>query len=144
MRRRSFALILLGAAVAHLAHAGEPNGKKVMQKKFALTKEQIRRLIPQMGGAIATDRNVVDGAKVGYMYREAANRPEDSGWRFFAGDEDQAYIDDVSHSGIYEVNTVANYDPDIIPYLNTPAPCAFEKVAGEHGYRAVEPPNSPD
>lgn len=115
-----------------------------MPKTFALTQEQIRRLIPQMGGAIATDRIVVDGAKVGYMYREAANRPEDSGWRFFAGDESQDYIDDVSHSGIYEVNTVANYDPDIIPYLNTPAPCAFEKVSGQHSYLAVEPPNSAD
>ncbi len=91
-----------------------------------------------MGGAFATDRITVDGQKVGYMYREKASRNEDSGWRFFAGDEDQAYIDDLSHTEIYAVNTVANYDPDIIPYLETAAPCAFEKILGTNKYRRVQ------
>jgi hypothetical protein len=57
---------------------------------------------------------------------------------FFSGDEDQTYIDDLSHTEIYDVNTIANYDPDIIPYLLTKAPCAFEKEPGTHRYRKVE------
>ena len=107
------------------------------QKKFALAKEEIRELVAIKLGAFATDRIMVEGRKIGYMYREIPARPEDSGWRFFSGDEDQAYIDDLSHTGVYAVNTVANFDPDIIPYLNTPAPCAFEKVAGTNKYRRV-------
>lgn len=91
-----------------------------------------------MGGAFATDRITVDGEKVGYMYREKVRRQEDSGWRFFAGDENKAYIDDLSHTEIYSVNTVANYDPDIIPYLDTVAPCAFEKIPGTNKYRRVQ------
>jgi hypothetical protein len=71
------------------------------------------------------------------MYRERPDRPEDSGWWFFAGDEDQAYIDDPKNTGVYAVNTIANYDPDIIPYLKTPYPCAFEKVPGSRTYRRV-------
>ena len=108
------------------------------QKKFAISKKNIRPLVPAMGGSFATDRVMVEGKKIGYMYREVTNRPEDSGWRFFSGDEDQPYIDDLSHTGIYAVNTVANYDPDIIPYLNTPAPCAFEKLKGTNKYRRAK------
>ena len=101
-----------------------------MNKQFAIPKEQVKQLVPPMGGCFITDRVMVDGQKIGYMYREVSRRPEDSGWRFFAGDESQDYIDELSHTGIYAVNTAANYDPDIIPYLDTPAPCAFEKLAG--------------
>lgn len=107
-------------------------------KKFLLPSHKIRELVAPMGGAFATDRITVDGQKVGYMYREKASRKEDSGWRFFAGDENQAYIDDQRHTEIYAVNTVANYDPDIIPYLDTAAPCAFEKISGTNRYTRVQ------
>jgi hypothetical protein len=107
------------------------------EKKFALPAEDIKRLVPDLGGCLATDRITVDGSKVGYMYREAAIRAEDTGWRFFAGDEDQAYLDDLAKSDVYAVNTIANHDPDIIPYLSTPAPCAFEKVPGTARYRRL-------
>ena len=107
-------------------------------KRFALPREAMRNLVGPMGGAFATDRITVDGQKIGYMYREKTLREEDSGWRFFAGDEDQAYIDDLRHTEIYAVNTIANYDPDIIPYLDTPAPCAFEKIQGTRKYQRVK------
>ncbi len=108
-------------------------------KKFYLSREQIKPLISlDRGGCFITDRVTVDGCKIGYMYREKADRPEDSGWRFFSGDESQEYIDDLSHTSVYTVNTAANYDPDIIPYLDTPAPCAFEKIEGQPGYRKIE------
>lgn len=110
------------------------------QKRFFIPKDRIQTLLPPMGGCYATDRIMVDGAKVGYMYREPPNYPEDSGWRFFAGGESSEYVDDPCHTGIYDVNTVANYDPDIIPYLHTAALCAFEKIAGLHKYRPVDPP----
>ena len=46
-------------------------------------------------GCFATDRILVDGEKVGYMYREepADGNDWDSGWRFTAGDESQEYMD---------------------------------------------------
>jgi hypothetical protein len=101
-----------------------------MSKRFAIPREQFKQLVPPMGGCFITDRVTVDGRKIGYMYRQQPDRPEDSGWRFFSGDETQNYIDNSLHTGVYAVNTAANYDPEIIPYLDTPAPCAFEKVAG--------------
>ena len=108
-----------------------------MNKVFAIPGDQIRKLVPPMGGCFATDRITVDGEKVGYMYRESASREEDSGWRFFAGDETQEYVDDLKNTAIYAVNTIANYDPDIIPYLDVPPPCAFEKVPGSHRYELI-------
>lgn len=108
-------------------------------KKFYLSREQIKQIVPrELGGCFITDRVTVDGRKIGYMYREMADRPEDSGWRFFAGDESEEYLDDSSHIGVYSVNTAANYDQDIIPYLYTPAPCWFEKVGGSQRYRKLE------
>lgn len=40
---------------------------------------------------------------------------------------------------MYDVHTLANYDPDIIPYLDTPPPCAFRKVAESHKYCEEDP-----
>jgi hypothetical protein len=114
-----------------------PTYAETQAKKFFIAREAIRDLGVSRSGAFATDRITVEGKKVGYMYREKPARKEDSGWRFFAGDEDQAYIDDLRHTQIFAVNTIANYDPDIIPYLDTPAPCAFEKIVGASKYKRV-------
>lgn len=106
-------------------------------RKFAIPKEHIVSLVPHSGGCLATDRITVEAAEVGYMYREDTDRQWDTGWRFFAGDENEEYINDLDNTTIYSVNTIANYDPDILPYLNTPAPCAFEKVNGTRKYKRV-------
>lgn len=89
-----------------------------------------------LGGCMASDRITVDGARVGYMYREPPIRPEDSGWRFLAGDEDEAYMADPARHGIYDVNTIVNYDPDVLPFLEWPPGSGFERGA-DGRFRAV-------
>ena len=86
-----------------------------MEKEFKLN-GKIKRLIPKIGGCLATDKITVEGLKVGYMYREKPDREIDSGWRFFSGTENQDYANDVSNVMVFDVNTIANYDPSIIPY----------------------------
>jgi hypothetical protein len=49
-------------------------------KAFKIPGDQIRRLIPNMGGGFASDRITVDGAPVGYMYREPPD--QDGDWPF--------------------------------------------------------------
>jgi hypothetical protein len=85
-----------------------------MSKKFKLAAEDIVRLIAHDGGCVATDRITVDGCEVGYMYREDPEEESDTGWRFFAGDESEDYMNDLRNSGVYAVNTIANYDPAIL------------------------------
>ncbi len=55
---------------------------------------------------------------------------EDSGWRFFAGDESEEYLADPANVEIYDVNTIANYDPEIVPFLDDPVPVELERAAG--------------
>lgn len=73
---------------------------------------------PNGEGCIVTDRITKDGFKVGYMYSEEPDdgRP-DSGWRFMAGDEEDEYMADANNHHIFSINTICNYDPDIIPYI---------------------------
>lgn len=97
------------------------------QKQYALSANQIRDLTTGRGGCIATDRITVDGKPVGYMVRELTDRPHDSGWCFMAGDETQEYMDDPSKHGIYDVNTIANYSPEIVHLLDAPPCSAFER-----------------
>ena len=108
------------------------------QKKFALRADQIRPLAEGHGGCFATDMITVEGRKVGYMYREEPDFESDSGWRFMAGRESPEYMDDADNIAIYDVNTVANYDPDIIPLLNAPVGSVFEREGGTGGFVAVE------
>jgi len=99
-------------------------------RDYHVKAEDVKALLPDWKGAdgcIATNRITVEGCKVGYCYREEPDSGWDSGWRFTAGDESDEYMDDPNNAGIYKLNTICNDDPDIIPLLNTPAPCAFER-----------------
>ena len=99
-------------------------------RNYHVKAEDVKKLLQDWIGAdgcIATNRITVEGCKVGYCYREAPDGDWDSGWRFTAGDESEAYMDDPNNSGIYKLNTICNDDSDIIPLLHTPAPCAFER-----------------
>ena len=99
-------------------------------RNYHVKAEDVKDLLPDWEGAdgcIATNRITVEGCKVGYCYREKPDGGWDSGWRFTAGDESEAYMDDPNNAGIYKLNTICNDDPDIIPLLRTPAPCAFER-----------------
>ena len=83
-----------------------------------------------MGGCIASDRITVDGTRVGYMYREQPDNDVDSGWRFFAGDESPEYAETADNFTVYDVNTICNYDPAIIPFLGAPSGSAFARISG--------------
>ena len=99
-------------------------------RSYHVKAEDMKNLLPDWAGAdgcIATNRITVEGCKVGYCYREKPDGGWDSGWRFTAGDESEEYMDDPNNAGIYKLNTICNDDPDIIPLLHTPAPCAFER-----------------
>ena len=108
------------------------------KKKFALSANQIKPIAPDRGGCIATDMITVEGRKVAYMYREEADNNLDSGWRFMSGFESDEYMDDASNHGVYDVNTIANYDPDIIPFLDSPVGAKFEREDGTGPFFAIE------
>ncbi len=107
-------------------------------KNYRLSAEDIQQLISSMGGCIATDKITVDGLPIGYMYRQVPINELDSGWCFFSGTETQEYIDDLSNSNVFDVNTIANYDPSIIPYLNMPIGVELERTDGKNTFSVIE------
>ncbi len=98
-------------------------------------------------GRCLADETVGDpGARINFMYREQrsgrkvafseSERPDDcvdSGWRFLSG-PDQRVIPIV----IRDVNTIANWDPDIIPLLDSPIPSAFARDNHTGGFIEVQ------
>ena len=121
--------------IQEMAHHVEALRKELYEaagrnRNYHVKAEDVKHLLPDWEGAdgcIATNRITVEGRKVGYCYREKPDGNWDSGWRFTAGDESDEYMDDPNNAGIYKLNTICNDDPDIIPLLHTPAPCAFER-----------------
>lgn len=111
-------------------------------KNFKLSESDLKPLVGDLGYCFASDMIVVHGRKVGFMYREMPDQPDDSGWRFFSGEEPPEYTDDPDNLGIYAVNTIANYDPEIIPLLGTAPEVAFgrDPDSGEFVREELEPP----
>ena len=121
--------------IQEMAHHVEALRKELYEaagrnRNYHVKAEDVKHLLPDWEGAdgcIATNCITVEGRKVGYCYREKPDGNWDSGWRFTVGDESDEYMDDPNNAGIYKLNTICNDDPDIIPLLHTPAPCAFER-----------------
>ena len=98
------------------------------KKPRAIPKSALEDILSWEGadGCYATDRIIVDNCRVGFMYRTRPDDPRlDSGWRFMAGDESEAYMENTDNMGIFKLNTICNYDEDIIEYLESPVGSAF-------------------
>ncbi|UFH60291.1 DUF2185 domain-containing protein [Sulfurovum mangrovi] len=100
--------------------------------------KDIKPLVVGLGACIATHMIVEEGYPVRFMYREYPDNEYDSGWRFMSGYEDDAYMDNPDNHAIYDVNTIANFDLSIIPFLNAQVGLAFEKVPGAEEFELVE------
>ena len=104
-------------------------------KKYRIPAEQIQPLAVGLGMCLAPDTILVQGLPVKTMYRVMPCRRQDSGWRFLAGCETPAYLADSRVNGIYDVNVVANYSPNIIENLGAPPYSAYEMT--EYGWADV-------
>lgn len=108
-----------------------------MIKKFFLAADEIKSLARGHGGCIASDLITVQGFPVRFMYRTEPYNDLDSGWKFLSGLEDEAYMADPVNHEVYDVNTIANYDPSIIPLLHEPSGSVFEKGDDASEFQAV-------
>ena len=95
-----------------------------------LKNENIKTMYESTGneGCLASNRITIDGKKVGYMYREipdSSSKFPDSGWRFFAGDETEEYTDNPDNFNVFKLNTICNYDSDIVDLLDSPYGSAY-------------------
>ena len=104
------------------------------EKKDEFIKINIEKLIdfnePNGEGCIASDKITKEGFKVGYMYREEPTTDNpDSGWRFMAGNEDDEYMNNPDNHHVFAINTIFNYDKDIIPYVTSKVGSAYIRIS---------------
>jgi len=95
----------------------------------------------KFGYVLATKMLVNERRKVRYMYHEEGDNSQDSGWRFFCGDENDEYVNDPDNIGVYDVNTIIEIDKTIIPYLNCAVGVALERVDENDSFVLSDPGN---
>lgn len=107
---------------------------------------QFEQLLPDWQGARhcrVSKRIVEEGCIPAFCCREEPDSDDtgwDSGWYFEAGDEAEVYPDEEAEYGIYDLNTICNLHPDVLPLLNAPYGTAFER--NENGkWQRLEPAN---
>ena len=108
-----------------------------MSKDFLNNPDAIKDIVTGIGACIATNRITRDGQLVGFMYRERPEFEGDSGWRFLAGDEDDEYMDKNHNSKVFDVNTIANYDEAIVPYLKLSYGTELERIEGSDEFQQI-------
>jgi len=108
------------------------------EKTFKLSAEEIKPILVNQGGCLATNKITMDGCQVGYMYREQPKNDMDNGWRFFSGTESQDYVDDSTNTNVYDINTIANYDSDIIPYVHLPVGSELERIPNSKDFNQIK------
>ncbi|NVO85211.1 DUF2185 domain-containing protein [Hymenobacter terrestris] len=105
---------------------------------FKIDSRGFEMLISHTCTCAATDKIVVDRLSVGYMRRDEPVADNDSGWQFLWGFETEEYLDDLDNSALYKLNTIANLDKAIIPYLDYPIGTQLERVEGSDEFIEVE------
>ncbi len=110
----------------------------MVNKIFKIPKDEIKELIQPIGGCFATDSITIEGNKILVMIKEEPSFENDSGWFFMSGLETQEYIDDPKNIMIFEVNTIANYDQSIIPFLNLPVGSRLERSSEADEFKLIE------
>lgn len=72
---------------------------------------------------------------IGYMYREEPDNMYDSGWRMFAGDESDEYVNNPENIGMYDISTIINMYPYVRPYLTFPCGSVLERNKNSFVFR---------
>lgn len=93
--------------------------------------DEIKKMHALMNqGALVSRRIVEDGWKVGFMYRCEPNNPADSGWIFFAGNEDEQYNSDMKNIVLMPLGKLCyELDRDVYKYLTAPIGTEFIRVS---------------
>ncbi|HGO7124935.1 TPA: DUF2185 domain-containing protein [Neisseria meningitidis] len=75
---------------------------------------------------IATNTVAKQNQPVGFLYREAPVFENDSGWRFFSGDETDEYTDDPDNFSIVSLADITKTNPETAALLSQPEGSAWE------------------
>jgi hypothetical protein len=77
--------------------------------------------------ALVSEMCFAKGECVRFLYREKADRKEDSGWRMFTGHETEEYNDDPKNIRIVNVGWMLSSDPSLLQPLKEGIGAVFER-----------------
>lgn len=121
------------ASIRRIASDEEPSAEAV--KEFVQNRQNfeptIRRMEIMGKMAFVSKRITEDGWKVALMNREQPGREDFSGWVFYGGNEDQAYVDDDKNFVICPVGAIVSLDPTVMKCIDSPVGAAFIRVSEE-------------
>ncbi len=87
--------------------------------------------------AFVSEMCFAEGEYVRFLYREAGDRKEDSGWRMFTGHETQEYNDDPKNVRIVQVGYMLDRDPSLLQPLKEAIGAAFERRTKQEPWAKV-------
>jgi hypothetical protein len=97
--------------------------------------------------AFVSKRIIEDHEPVRWLYREEPDNADDSGWRIYAGDEDQEYCDQADNVLIVPLRELIQVERQLEQVFRAPVGSAFERPDGGEKFRQVddwEPPDEDD
>jgi len=112
-------------------------------KKLAVDPDRAPPMVPPLGLGVATDHVMVEGWPVQSMRRGPPAHEADSGWTFASGLESSDELADPKRAGAYDLDLIANIDPDVLPFLTWPPGTVVERSTPSSPLEVVEGPEQP-
>lgn len=126
--------LIWGAGIENLNTDMKPNNEKINEfnenkKNYDAIKN--KKIILNLRSYVSK-KITEEGWKVGYMERNEPYNEEDSGWAFFAGNEDDEYTSDYRNIELACVGNVwQQWDPDIFRYIDMPVGTRLIRISAE-------------
>ncbi|MNB76673.1 hypothetical protein D3C75_233430 [compost metagenome] len=87
--------------------------------------------------ALVSKKCLEPGSAVHWMYRQAPEREQDSGWRLFAGDENEAYLGNSNNVRLMHVYAIMDQDPSLLEPFKGEVGSAFERESRDGAWVRV-------
>ena len=94
--------------------------------------------------AFVSKRITDDREPVRWLYREPPDNADDSGWRIYAGDEDQEYCDNANNVALVPLRDLIRLEKTLEEVFKAPVGAAFERSDADETFTRVEDWKPPD
>jgi hypothetical protein len=91
-----------------------------------------------IGIVVVSNRILLDKKDPRWMYRESTTREGDSGWRVFAGDEDDEYLKNPQNIKFLSADQLIAIDDSLKVNLLAPVGFSFEKNVETNRWEIVD------
>lgn len=89
-------------------------------------------------GYVLASKELIDNKMpILYMYKEKPDNNQDSGWRFFSGNETEEFLNDVNNIVMCDIKTIVDIDPSIVGLLFWPYDMSFTRNSSTDFFQLV-------